>query len=80
MSKTSNAASMHLADSLGGMRRVNNITDLDLKDGGGAEAVFSIHGAFIGFTTHPGGYTLSTTVQLDKSGNVKHWQLRKSRE
>ena len=36
------ATSMFLTDELGGKRRVKNITDLDLKDGGGAEAVFNI--------------------------------------
>lgn len=80
MGHKSKAAAMHLADSLGGMRRVKNITDLDLKDGGGAEAVFDTEGALIGFTAFEGGYTLSATIELADGDDVKYWRLRASRE
>lgn len=80
MGKKNKAAAMHLADSLGGMRRVRNITDLDLKDNGGAEAVFDTEGALIGFTSFEGGYTLSTTIELAEGDDVKYWRLRESRE
>ena len=80
MGKKSKAAAMHLDDSLGGKRRVKNITDLDLKDGGGAEATFDIEGNLIGFNGFEGGYTLSTTIELAAGDDVKYWRLRESRE
>jgi len=80
MSKKSRAAAMYLADSLAGVRPVSNITDLDLKDGGGAEAVFDTAGEFIGFNAFEGGYTLSTTIELSADEDVKYFRLRASRE